>query len=89
MVAAISLLSEAPAIKHERTASCQIGWRPVVRLALERAGVGHLLRAGEIHEAERNYLHLNARILAYGEATGADTLMTLEATTRTCTTAVR
>ncbi len=34
--------------------------------------------AGDIHEAEPDYyLHLNARILAYGEATGADTLMTI------------
>src|SRR5690349_25172567 len=34
--------------------------------------------AGDIHEAEPDYyLHLNARILAYGAATGADTLMTI------------
>lgn len=34
--------------------------------------------AGDIHEAEPDYyLHLNARILAYGEATGAETLMTI------------
>jgi succinate dehydrogenase / fumarate reductase cytochrome b subunit len=34
--------------------------------------------AGDIHEAEPDYyLHLNARILAYGEATGADTWMTI------------
>ncbi len=34
--------------------------------------------AGDIHEAEPDYyLHLNARILAYGEATGSDTLMTV------------
>jgi succinate dehydrogenase / fumarate reductase cytochrome b subunit len=34
--------------------------------------------AGDIHEAEPDYyLHLNARILAYAEATGADTLMTV------------
>jgi succinate dehydrogenase / fumarate reductase, cytochrome b subunit len=34
--------------------------------------------AGDIHEAEPDYyLHLNARILAHGEATGADTLMTV------------
>src|SRR6476661_3190433 len=34
--------------------------------------------AGDIHEAEPDYyLHLNARILAYAEATGADTLMTI------------
>src|SRR5713226_3316907 len=33
--------------------------------------------AGDIHEAEPDYyLHLKARILAYAEATGADTLMT-------------
>ena len=33
--------------------------------------------AGDIHEAEPDYyLHLNARILAYAAATGADTLMT-------------
>ena len=34
--------------------------------------------AGDIHEAEPDYyLHLNARILGYAEATGADTLMTI------------
>src|SRR5947208_13838469 len=34
--------------------------------------------AGDIHEAEPDYyLHLHARILAFGEATGADTLMTI------------
>ena len=34
--------------------------------------------AGDIHEAEPDYyLHLNARILAYAEATGVDTLMTV------------
>jgi succinate dehydrogenase / fumarate reductase cytochrome b subunit len=34
--------------------------------------------AGDIHEAEPDYyLHLNARILGYAEATGCDTLMTI------------
>jgi succinate dehydrogenase / fumarate reductase cytochrome b subunit len=34
--------------------------------------------AGDIHEAEPDYyLHLNARILAYAQATGSDTLMTV------------
>ena len=34
--------------------------------------------AGDIHEAEPDYyVHLNARILAYAEATGCDTLMTI------------
>src|SRR5690348_12650668 len=34
--------------------------------------------AGDIHEAEPDYyLHLNARILAYAEQTGSDTLMTI------------
>jgi succinate dehydrogenase / fumarate reductase, cytochrome b subunit len=34
--------------------------------------------AGDIHEAEPDYyLHLNARILAYAEATGSDILMTI------------
>jgi succinate dehydrogenase / fumarate reductase cytochrome b subunit len=34
--------------------------------------------AGDIHEAEPDYyLHLNARILAYAEATGCDTLLTI------------
>ena len=34
--------------------------------------------AGDIHEAEPDYyLHLNARILAYAEATGAEVLMTV------------
>jgi hypothetical protein len=36
-----------------------------------------LLRAGEIHQAEPDYLNLNERILACGEATGADTLVTV------------
>src|SRR5262249_13983762 len=34
--------------------------------------------AGDIHEAEPDYyVHLNARILAYAEATGCDTLLTV------------
>ena len=34
--------------------------------------------AGDIHEAEPDYyLHLNERILAYAEATGSDTLLTI------------
>ena len=34
--------------------------------------------AGDIHEAEPDYyLHLNARILAYAEATGVDMLLTV------------
>src|SRR3954452_7023607 len=34
--------------------------------------------AGDIHEAEPDYyLHINARILAYAEQTGCDTLMTI------------
>ena len=34
--------------------------------------------AGDIHEAEPDYyLHLNARILSYAAATGANTLMTI------------
>jgi succinate dehydrogenase / fumarate reductase cytochrome b subunit len=34
--------------------------------------------AGDIHEAEPDYyLHLNARILAYAQETGADTLLTI------------
>src|SRR5207253_10155219 len=34
--------------------------------------------AGDIHEAEpAYYLHLNARILAYAEETGCETLMTI------------
>ena len=34
--------------------------------------------AGDIHEAEPDfYLHLNARILSYASATGADTLLTV------------
>src|SRR5687768_18572287 len=34
--------------------------------------------AGDIHEAEPDYyLHLNARILSYGAATGCDTLLTV------------
>jgi succinate dehydrogenase / fumarate reductase, cytochrome b subunit len=34
--------------------------------------------AGDIHEAEPDYyLHLNSRILAYAEAAGCDTLLTI------------
>jgi succinate dehydrogenase / fumarate reductase cytochrome b subunit len=34
--------------------------------------------AGDIHEAEPDYyLHLNSRILAYAEAAGCDTLLTV------------
>src|SRR6476646_3471863 len=34
--------------------------------------------AGDIHEADPDYyLHLNARILAYAEAAGCDTLLTV------------
>jgi len=51
---------------------------PKVGLELEELESVTCCGAGDIHEAEPDYyLHLNARILAYAEATGADTLMTV------------
>ena len=51
---------------------------PKVGLELEELEAVTCCGAGDIHEAEPDYyLHLNARILAYAEATGADTLMTV------------
>src|ERR671918_3205305 len=51
---------------------------PKLGLELETLEAVTCCGAGDIHEAEPDYyLHLNARILAHGEATGADTLMTV------------
>ncbi len=51
---------------------------PKLGLELEELESVTCCGAGDIHEAEPDYyLHLNARILAYAEATGADTLMTV------------
>ena len=51
---------------------------PKVGLELEELEAVTCCGAGDIHEAEPDYyLHLNARILAYAQATGADTLMTV------------
>ena len=51
---------------------------PRVGLELELLESVTCCGAGDIHEAEPDYyLHLNARILAYAEATGSDTLMTV------------
>ena len=51
---------------------------PKVGLQLEELESVTCCGAGDIHEAEPDYyLHLNARILAYAEATGSDTLMTV------------
>ncbi len=51
---------------------------PKVGLELEELESVTCCGAGDIHEAEPDYyLHLNARILAYAEATGSDTLMTI------------
>jgi succinate dehydrogenase / fumarate reductase, cytochrome b subunit len=51
---------------------------PKVDLELEELDAVTCCGAGDIHEAEPDYyLHLNARILAYAEATGSDTLMTV------------
>src|SRR5438270_6737056 len=51
---------------------------PKLGLELEELESVTCCGAGDIHEAEPDYyLHLNARILAYAEATGADTLMTI------------
>jgi len=51
---------------------------PKLGLELEELESVTCCGAGDIHEAEPDYyLHLNARILAYAEATGSDTLMTI------------
>jgi succinate dehydrogenase / fumarate reductase cytochrome b subunit len=51
---------------------------PRLDLELEELEAVTCCGAGDIHEAEPDfYLHLNARILAYGEQTGSDTLMTI------------
>ena len=51
---------------------------PMLGIELEELEAVTCCGAGDIHEAEPDYyLHLNARILAYAEATGADTLMTI------------
>jgi len=51
---------------------------PKVGLELAELETVTCCGAGDIHEADPDfYLHLNARILAYAEATGADTLMTV------------
>jgi succinate dehydrogenase / fumarate reductase cytochrome b subunit len=51
---------------------------PKVGLELVELAAVTCCGAGDIHEAEPDYyLHLNARILAYAEAAGCDTLMTV------------
>jgi len=51
---------------------------PKLGLELEELDSVTCCGAGDIHEAEPDYyLHLNARILAYAEETGVDTLMTV------------
>ena len=51
---------------------------PRLGLELEELESVTCCGAGDIHEADPDYyLHLNARILAYAEKTGADTLMTV------------
>ena len=51
---------------------------PMLDLELDELESVTCCGAGDIHEAEPDYyLHLNARILAYAEATGAETLMTI------------
>jgi succinate dehydrogenase cytochrome b subunit len=51
---------------------------PRVGLELDELEAVTCCGAGDIHEAEPDYyLHLNARILAYAEQTGSDTLMTV------------
>jgi succinate dehydrogenase / fumarate reductase cytochrome b subunit len=51
---------------------------PMLELELEELESVTCCGAGDIHEAEPDYyLQLNARNLAYAEATGADTLMTI------------
>src|SRR2546426_9717636 len=51
---------------------------PQLGLELEELESVTCCGAGDIHEAEPDYyLHLNARILAYAEATGAEMLLTI------------
>jgi len=51
---------------------------PMVGLELVELESVTCCGAGDIHEAEPDYyLHLNARILAYAEATGCEMLMTV------------
>ncbi len=51
---------------------------PKVGLELDELDAVTCCGAGDIHEAEPDYyLHLNARILAYAEQTGSETLMTV------------
>jgi succinate dehydrogenase / fumarate reductase cytochrome b subunit len=51
---------------------------PKIGLELDELESVTCCGAGDIHEAEPDYyLHLNARILAYAEQTGCDTLMTI------------
>jgi len=51
---------------------------PKLDLELETLEAVTCCGAGDIHEAEPDYyVHLNARILAYAEAAGCDTLMTI------------
>jgi succinate dehydrogenase / fumarate reductase cytochrome b subunit len=51
---------------------------PMLGIELDELEAVTCCGAGDIHEAEPDYyLHLNARILAYAEATGTDTLMTI------------
>src|SRR5437588_2618516 len=51
---------------------------PMLGLELDELESVTCCGAGDIHEAEPDYyLHLNARILAYAEATGSDTLLTI------------
>jgi succinate dehydrogenase / fumarate reductase cytochrome b subunit len=51
---------------------------PKIGLELEELDAVTCCGAGDIHEAEPDYyLHLNARILAYAEQSGNDTLMTI------------
>jgi succinate dehydrogenase / fumarate reductase, cytochrome b subunit len=51
---------------------------PKIGLELDELDAVTCCGAGDIHEAEPDYyLHLNARILAYAEQTGNDTLMTI------------
>jgi succinate dehydrogenase / fumarate reductase cytochrome b subunit len=51
---------------------------PMLGIELDELKAVTCCGAGDIHEAEPDYyLHLNARILAYAQATGCDTLMTI------------
>jgi len=75
----VALLQGLPRVAvGEGARHLDAGARAQGRLELHELESVTCCGAGDIHEAEPDYyLHLNARILAYAAATGADTLMTV------------